>query len=102
MTTKQQTSSNQVQPQDQPQNAKGVKRKLTKKGQVLDHLQQFGSITSREAITLFWATRLSDIIFKLRNEGHILITTRYPNKNGGGTYAVYNYEGWNGKYTEPK
>ena len=90
------------QPQDQPQNAKEVYRKLSKKRKVLDHLQQCGNITSREAITMFWATRLSDIIFKLRNEGHILITTRYPNKNGGGTYAVYTYKGLDGSHPEPK
>lgn len=41
----------------------GMKGKTAK---VLNHLKEKGSITSWEAIELYGATRLSDIIFKLR------------------------------------
>ena len=39
---------------------------MNKKQKVFEHLKKFGSITSWEAIELYGATRLSDIIFKLR------------------------------------
>ena len=41
-----------------------------KTNEVLKHLQTHGSITSMEAIDLFGATRLSAIIFNLRNKGY--------------------------------
>jgi hypothetical protein len=37
---------------------------------VLYHLKQFQTITSLEAIKQYGATRLSDIIFRLRKEGY--------------------------------
>ena len=37
---------------------------------VLNHLKKIGTITSLEAISEYGATRLSGIIFKLKNEGH--------------------------------
>jgi len=37
---------------------------------VLWHLEKFGSITSWEAIKEYGATRLSAIIFSLRDKGH--------------------------------
>jgi hypothetical protein len=37
---------------------------------VLYHLKQFQTITSLEAIKEYGATRLSDIIFRLRKEGY--------------------------------
>lgn len=42
----------------------------TQKQMVLKHLQDFGSITSWEAIREYGATRLSGIIYSLRQEGH--------------------------------
>ena len=42
------------------------KEKTTKLQKVLEHLQKNNTITSMEAIDLYGATRLSDIIFKLR------------------------------------
>lgn len=43
---------------------------MTKKQMVLKHLKTHGSITSWEAIELYRATRLSAIIYQLRNDGH--------------------------------
>ena len=37
---------------------------------VLAHLQKYGSITSWEAITQYKATRLSSIIFNLKEKGY--------------------------------
>ena len=41
---------------------------------VLNRLETKGSITSIEAIELFGATRLADIIFRLRNKGYDIKT----------------------------
>ena len=50
---------------------------MTNKTQeVLKHLQNNNEITSRQAIELFGATRLSAIIFKLRKRGYNIITKR--------------------------
>jgi ribosomal protein S8 len=46
------------------------KKHTTKKSQVLNHLKVIGNISSLEAIDLFLATRLADIIFKLKKENH--------------------------------
>jgi hypothetical protein len=70
----------------------GTKGKIA---MVLLHLQEKGSITSWEAIELYGATRLSDIIFKLRNKYDIEtikrpFTDRYGNTS---SYGVYIYHG---------
>ena len=44
----------------------------TKAKQVKDHLLNNGHITSWDAIQLYRATRLSDIIFRLRKEGYLI------------------------------
>ena len=41
---------------------------------VLNHLEKKGSITSLEAIKLYGATRLADIIFRLRGKGYDIKT----------------------------
>lgn len=41
----------------------------TQKDEILDHLMCDGSITSIEAIMDYGATRLADIIYKLRKDG---------------------------------
>lgn len=46
----------------------------TQKEMVLRHLQDFGSITSWEAIQEYGATRLSGIIYSLRQEGYKIIS----------------------------
>ena len=42
-------------------------KKLNKTEKVLNHLRERGCITSLEAIELYRATRLSDIIYRLRS-----------------------------------
>lgn len=39
-------------------------------GRILNHLKEHGQITSMEAFEQYGATRLSAIIFNLRNEGY--------------------------------
>jgi hypothetical protein len=46
---------------------------MSKINQVLTHLQK-KPITSWEAITLYHATRLADIVFRLKQQGHNIVT----------------------------
>lgn len=48
--------------------------RVTKTSQVKSHLMTKGSITSWEAIENYGATRLSAIIFKLRDKGMNIVT----------------------------
>lgn len=41
---------------------------------VLEHLKSGKSITSLEAINLYGATRLADIIFKLKKRGYNIVS----------------------------
>lgn len=60
---------------------------------ILEHLQYHKKITSWEAIKLFRATRLSAVIFVLKERGHRIETEMvYENKT---RYAVYHYAGIN-------
>ena len=43
---------------------------MTQKQMVLMHLQKGNALTSMGAITQFGATRLADIVFKLKQTGH--------------------------------
>ena len=52
----------------------------TQTADVLAHLEKYGSITSMEAIKLYGATRLSDIIFRLRRRGYTITTERFEVK----------------------
>lgn len=61
--------------------------------QVLDHLKQFKTITQLEAINHFNCLRLSDVILRLRNMGHDIVTHRERNNKCTGTYARYEYRG---------
>lgn len=68
--------------------------KVTKRKLVRNHLIEKGTITSWQAIDLYGATRLSAIIFSLKDDGmHIesvkqLATDRYGNTS---TYVKYHY-----------
>lgn len=55
-----------------------MKRRNSKSSKVLEHLKKFGSITSWEAIENYGATRLSAIIYNLRDEGYEIISERVP------------------------
>jgi hypothetical protein len=65
----------------------------TKMKMVTDHLIYHKKITSWEAIKLYRATRLSAMIFNLKERGHRIETEMvYENKT---RYAVYHYAGMN-------
>lgn len=51
---------------------------MNKTQAVLEHLEKYGGITTLEAINEYGATRLSDIIYRLRNQGHN-ITNKWEN-----------------------
>ena len=61
--------------------------KDSQKKLILIHLQMYGRITSWEAIEKFRATRLSGIIYTLKEEGHNIISTRVD--EGGKNWVVY-------------
>lgn len=63
----------------------------TQKQSVLEHLQKRKSITSWEAITLYRATRLADIIFKLKSEGYKIIAIMKADQLTGKRWAEYKY-----------
>lgn len=68
--------------------------KITKTQKVLNHLKEYGSITSWQAIQEYGATRLSAIIFRLRNLGYEIetkeeqFTDRYGDKSYFGRYYL--------------
>ena len=65
----------------------------SKTWKVLKHLQEEGSIISREAISLYKVARLSGIIFNLREDGYEIDSI---NEKGDGTHWVrYKYIGKN-------
>lgn len=64
----------------------------TKTLQVLQYLQEHGSITSMEAIQHFGATRLSAIVFNLKKQGYEIYTrpTACKDRNGNTcNFATY-------------
>ena len=67
--------------------------KMTKIKAILLHLQQYGSITSWEAIKEYGATRLSAIIFNLRHKYNLNIVSEmveFTDRYGTPTkYAKY-------------
>lgn len=70
--------------------------KNTKQKQVLEHLQRIGHITSWEAIMLYKATRLSAIIYCLRDKGYDISTETIVDKDVNGNamqFALYRYKG---------
>jgi len=61
-----------------------------KTAKVLNHLMENGSITSMEAFETYNATRLSAIIFNLRQQGYDILTHETHGSNDSGyTYATY-------------
>ena len=68
---------------------------MSKKSQIQDiiaHLRKYKSITSMEAIRKYGATRLSSIIYILRDKGFGIETEMTQGKNRYGhvtNYAVY-------------
>ncbi len=62
--------------------------RITQTQKVLEYMKSGHTITSWEAIQKFHATRLSDIIFRLRHGGHEIITHKERSKDGT-NYARY-------------
>lgn len=71
--------------------------RVTHEDRVEEYIKKRGSITSWEAIKEFGITRLSAVIYKLRNERDLEIETRYETmKNRYGdtvNFARYVYKG---------
>ena len=66
----------------------------TQREAIMWHLKTYGKITSWEAIKEYGATRLSDIIFRLKNEGYNIRTNLIKKENRCGnitTIAKYEY-----------
>lgn len=62
---------------------------MTQEERILRHLQDYGDITSWEAITEYGITRLSDKIYTLRNKGYNIETVRLSAKNRYGETVSY-------------
>ena len=64
----------------------------TQSEQVLSHLQTKKTITSLEAINEYGITRLADVVFRLKKDGHNIVATDIKVKNRFGkscTVASY-------------
>ena len=57
--------------------------------QVLEHLQQYGTITSWQAIQTYGATRLASIICNLRKRGYEIDTVMIKDKDRNGNVCDY-------------
>ena len=63
---------------------------MTKIDSVFAHLKKGKTITSWQAFELFRATRLADIVFKLRSRGYDITT--FLIESNGTRYAKYKME----------
>lgn len=71
-------------------------KQKSQKSEVLKYMQTHKGITSIQAIEKFGATRLSDIIFRLRKEGYEIKAESVTTRNRYGhvtTYCRYSLEG---------
>ena len=63
--------------------------KVTKFNQVKEHLENYGTITSWQAIQQYGATRLADIIFRLRKQGYDIETKTEITKDRNNNVCQY-------------
>jgi hypothetical protein len=88
------------QPQVKPKTKRFYKvQENTKFSQVKKHLIEKGSIDSWTAINLYGATRLSDIIFRLRNKGYNIDSinhSAYDRNQELCNFTTYKYINYNG------
>ena len=63
--------------------------KTNKHKQVLEHLQNYGTITSWQAIQQYGATRLASIICNLRKRGYDIDTITIMDKDRNGNVCQY-------------
>ena len=69
-----------------------MKKRITKTGQVKEHLMKYGSISTWEAITKYKATRLSHFIYMFKKQGLDISTETVKSKDINGNtvrFAVY-------------
>lgn len=69
---------------------------MTQKQRVLDYIEEFGSISSLEAFADLGITRLSAVIFDLKEEGYRFKTETERGRNRFGektSYARYSFAG---------
>lgn len=69
---------------------------MTQKEAVLEYFKTNKTLTQLQAIDLFGATRLSDIVYKLKKDGYRITTGSRETINRYGrkvTYGVYTYKG---------
>ena len=74
---------------------------MTGKERVLKYMQDFGSITTLDAIKDLGDTRLSDKIYRLKKDGYAIRTQPESSKNrwGENTHFVrYSLEAWYGSW----
>lgn len=64
-------------------------RTTNKHKQVLEHLEQYGTITSWQAIQQYGATRLASIICNLRKRGYDIETITILDKDRNGNVCQY-------------
>lgn len=72
-----------------------MERKKTHYDRILKYMQDFGEITSWDAIKEFGCTRLSAYILMLRKDGYRIKTEYKSSKNRYGdsvNYAIYRWE----------
>ncbi len=71
------------------------KRRANKSRLVLEHLKEYGSITSWEAIEKYGATRLSAIIYNIRKNYNVRsVDSEYTDRYGNhSTFTKYVYCG---------
>lgn len=62
---------------------------MTKFQQVKEHLENYCTITSWQAIQQYGATRLSDIIFRLRKQGYDIQTKTECAKDRNGNTCQF-------------
>lgn len=63
--------------------------KKTQVQKILNHLKEHSSITSWEAIQKYRITRLSAVIFVLRESGYDILTVKEYNEKTGTNFARY-------------
>ena len=66
-----------------------MKRQTNKHQQVLNHLKQYGTITSWQAIQQYGATRLASIICNLRKRGYDIHTIKMEDTDRNGNTCQY-------------
>lgn len=64
---------------------------MTQKELILRHLEQYGSITSWDAIMEYGVTRLADVIYRLKKDGYRIKSETVIKKKGERTVSFARY-----------